>query len=371
MEKSVSPIKQAMRDAGIRSYANSEEVLKDFEKLKTENNLEQVKLLLAEGEYSSFFSLNLKEVGAFENNLELIVSDGELNFDCDDIENKSCYFKYVRLNEKIYQRHNRYYHREVNCHDCAIPNKEENMHHYGCDMEYCPRCDCQLLSCDCRKQGVYKDEPKEVNITNPKTFLKKLLVETRKFRKELTDKVLGKRACELALPAELEKAKTLFSEGKYNKAFSDFRYYVAWAKYFKVPLSKDVKEFNNQIFPFIAEEYIKTSESLRGQGTYYSNALYFLKYRIEDARNDGIKIPTKLQGHYLDICRDTALRLLEKVEKELLPEAIAKEDYYELNEFLMSASQHAKEGGLDISPRADEICKIRNQNLRKAKFNRL
>jgi len=41
MEKSVSPIKQAMRDAGIRSYANSEEVLKDFEKLKTENNLEQ------------------------------------------------------------------------------------------------------------------------------------------------------------------------------------------------------------------------------------------------------------------------------------------------------------------------------------------
>ena len=54
-----------------------------------------------------------------------------------------------------------------------------------------------------------------------------------------------------------------------------------------------------------------------------------------------------------------------------MPEAIAKEDYYELNEFLMSASQHAKEGGLDISPRADEICKIRNQNLRKAKFNRL
>lgn len=34
------------------------------------------------------------------------------------------------------------------CPDCWAPPEE--MHHSGCDWEQCPKCNGQLLSCDCR-----------------------------------------------------------------------------------------------------------------------------------------------------------------------------------------------------------------------------
>lgn len=38
-----------------------------------------------------------------------------------------------------------------NCHDCNIwPG---GVHHEGCDMEKCPICKGQLISCDCDIQG--------------------------------------------------------------------------------------------------------------------------------------------------------------------------------------------------------------------------
>jgi hypothetical protein len=33
------------------------------------------------------------------------------------------------------------------CHDCEV--EEGNIHHLGCDMERCPFCGGQLISCDC------------------------------------------------------------------------------------------------------------------------------------------------------------------------------------------------------------------------------
>jgi hypothetical protein len=33
------------------------------------------------------------------------------------------------------------------CHDCAVTLGQ--FHHFGCDMEQCPRCEGQLLSCGC------------------------------------------------------------------------------------------------------------------------------------------------------------------------------------------------------------------------------
>lgn len=37
--------------------------------------------------------------------------------------------------------------RMITCHDCGVP--EGAIHEYGCDMEICPFCGHQLLSCDC------------------------------------------------------------------------------------------------------------------------------------------------------------------------------------------------------------------------------
>lgn len=36
------------------------------------------------------------------------------------------------------------------CHDCGIA---PGGHHPGCDMERCPRCKGQLISCDCEVEG--------------------------------------------------------------------------------------------------------------------------------------------------------------------------------------------------------------------------
>lgn len=37
--------------------------------------------------------------------------------------------------------------KETTCHDCGC--KEGEIHDYGCDMERCPFCGGQLISCDC------------------------------------------------------------------------------------------------------------------------------------------------------------------------------------------------------------------------------
>ena len=38
------------------------------------------------------------------------------------------------------------------CHDCGV--KAGYVHHYGCDMERCPKCGDQLISCDCNHDKI-------------------------------------------------------------------------------------------------------------------------------------------------------------------------------------------------------------------------
>lgn len=48
------------------------------------------------------------------------------------------------------------------CHDCAV--KEGEIHEYGCDMERCPFCGGQLITCDCIYKHFYPNfNPKSRN----------------------------------------------------------------------------------------------------------------------------------------------------------------------------------------------------------------
>jgi hypothetical protein len=57
----------------------------------------------------------------------------------------------IKLNGKIYKRNTSYYDRNKYCHDCGILNKRGTLHKLGCDIERCPRCKGQLISCNCKK----------------------------------------------------------------------------------------------------------------------------------------------------------------------------------------------------------------------------
>jgi len=88
--------------------------------------------------------------------------------DCqqDMLEVDSCTHPYIEINGKIYERNTDYYDVNERCHDCGIENHNGHIHHYGCDVERCPKCMGQLIGCRCRKGEVYTEDP------NPEVALK-------------------------------------------------------------------------------------------------------------------------------------------------------------------------------------------------------
>lgn len=46
--------------------------------------------------------------------------------------------------------------KNLRCHDCGI--KPRGIHHQGCDMERCPKCEGQLISCNCDIEGTEEEE---------------------------------------------------------------------------------------------------------------------------------------------------------------------------------------------------------------------
>jgi predicted Zn-ribbon and HTH transcriptional regulator len=67
---------------------------------------------------------------------------------------KSCSKDYgtIMIDGKTYKRDTKYFDINKRCHDCGIENKKGNLHHFSCDMERCPKCKGQLISCDCNKE---------------------------------------------------------------------------------------------------------------------------------------------------------------------------------------------------------------------------
>lgn len=80
---------------------------------------------------------------------------------CDDCKQemltaKSCLYRYIKINGKVYLRNVQYHDINTRCHDCGIVNGK--IHHFGCDMERCPKCKGQMLSCDCDKTEVMLED---------------------------------------------------------------------------------------------------------------------------------------------------------------------------------------------------------------------
>jgi len=65
----------------------------------------------------------------------------------------SCTPKYILLalegatTAQLVKRDTTYFDVNPRCHDCNIVNVPGNIHHYGCDVERCPLCERQLISC--------------------------------------------------------------------------------------------------------------------------------------------------------------------------------------------------------------------------------
>lgn len=43
------------------------------------------------------------------------------------------------------------------CLDCNVVSKAGTIHHFGCDVERCPVCAGQLISCNCSKEVLGKE----------------------------------------------------------------------------------------------------------------------------------------------------------------------------------------------------------------------
>ena len=68
----------------------------------------------------------------------------------------TCTFDLIkfRKNGKAYVRNREHFDEPTGrCHDCGIKHGE--VHHFGCDVERCPKCGYQLIGCECQGRTVW------------------------------------------------------------------------------------------------------------------------------------------------------------------------------------------------------------------------
>jgi hypothetical protein len=60
----------------------------------------------------------------------------------------TCTWTHIQFDDDVYPR-DTYHFGEPSgrCNDCGI--KHGGIHHFGCDVERCPRCHMQLIGCEC------------------------------------------------------------------------------------------------------------------------------------------------------------------------------------------------------------------------------
>lgn len=63
-------------------------------------------------------------------------------------------FRCIIIDGKILPRNTLFFDFNLRCHDCGILNRVGNLHHFGCDIEGCPKCGGQLISCTCKKESI-------------------------------------------------------------------------------------------------------------------------------------------------------------------------------------------------------------------------
>ena len=73
----------------------------------------------------------------------------------DKEDNRTCRVHVVEIDGVLYRR-KKYslddvYIEELRCHDCNV--KPGGIHHAFCDMEMCPACNDQLISCECKNKA--------------------------------------------------------------------------------------------------------------------------------------------------------------------------------------------------------------------------
>jgi len=71
-----------------------------------------------------------------------------------EVDSCSSNFRCIKINGEIYVRDTTEFDFNDRCHDCGIENKIGNIHHFGCDVERCPKCKGQLISCSCKKEAI-------------------------------------------------------------------------------------------------------------------------------------------------------------------------------------------------------------------------